>query len=258
MPSLRGRLRDLRNDSLLSSRELTAEDAKSIAPAAAGGVGAALLSRHSPRLVGREIFNTEVKLSKEQLEAMRRELSPSTKMPMIEDLKATTKGKPVPAAEIRKYLLSQGEYHSSGKDAAIFHRTRDGGTLRGQIAAHELGHGRLHNKPVIGKMIRAGYRAKYPMMIPAIGFAALAPEDSAIGDAAQYGGIAATAPQLIDEGYASIKGYGALKKHVKNQAIRRAARRDLMRAFATYGAGAAPLIAAPFVARKIRKKMSEK
>lgn len=254
MPSLRSRLRDLRNDPFLS-RDLTAEDAKSMAPAAAGGVGAALLSRKTPSLVGQ--WNApEVKLSKEQLEAMRRELSPSTSTPMIEDLKVTRRGKPVPVEETRKYLLDAGRYQS-GRDAAIFHRTRDGGTLRGQTAAHELGHARLHNKPVIGKMIRAGYAAKYPMMIPAIGLAALAPEDSAIGDAAQYGGIAATAPQLIDEGYASIKGYGALKKHVKNQAVRKAARRDLMRAFATYGAGAAPLIAAPFVARKIRKKMSE-
>jgi len=88
-----------------------------------------------------------------------------------------------------------------------------------------------------------------------VSLGALAPEDSAVGDAAQYAGAMGVAPQLADEAYASIRGYGALKKQIANAATRRAARGDLLRAFGTYGASAAPLVAAPFIARKVKKRM---
>jgi len=205
----------------------------------------------------------DVSLSKEQVEAMRRELSPTTRTPLVEHLTLSRGGKRLPTEEARKFLKGYGGYVPPSSlprpaNLAIFHRGRSGGTLRGQIAAHELGHARLHTKPVLGRLLRGGYVAKNPLTGLGLVIAARAPEDSVIGDAAQYGGVLGVAPQLADEAYASVRGYGALRKHVADAAVRKAAKGNLLRAFGTYGAAAAPLAAAPFLARKFKKRLLEK
>ena len=227
------------------------------------GAGAAVATNPAVRAYDKAVPSAgrkfhDVSLSAEQLRAMRQELSPTTRMPRAEELEGTFRGKKLSPEMVRKSLQNRGSY-APKSNAAVFLRDQAGGTTRGQIAAHELGHARLHTKPRIGKLLRrVGYRAKNPLTGLGVAVSALAPEDSAIGDAAQYAGALGVAPHLIDEGYASIKGYGALKKQISSLATRRAARGDLLRSFGTYAAGAVPLIAAPFIARKVKKALSKK
>lgn len=226
-----------------------------------GGLAALASEKVVPRLLPKLEFS-DVPLTAGQLRAMRDELSKGTRLPEPRDLEARLPHRRLSTAEKRKYLKNQGFYRHKA-NAAVAHRTPSGGSLRGHIAAHELGHARIHNKPVLGKALRFGKGAQPLAMLLSTSLAGvggvLDDDDPRrrLADVAQYGGAVAAAPTLIDEAYASLKGYQALKKYVRNPEIRRAARRDLLRAYGTYAAAAAPVIAAPFAVKGIATRIRD-
>ena len=90
--------------------------------------------------------------------------------------------------------------------------------------------------------------------------AALADPDSAVSKAAPIVGAAGIAPILLDEGYASLKGYGTMKRMgTYSKPALKSARRQLLKAFGTYGlATALPAVAAPLAIRYARKRHKRK
>lgn len=128
----------------------------------------------------------------------------------------------------------------------------------GHVMAHELGHGRLRESGA-GKVIAALRRPG--MIAGGLGGAAMAtfadPDSKASKYAPLVGGLGML-PTLADEGYASLKGYGAMKRLGYGPEQLRAARRQLGKAFGTYATAAIPLIAAPYAIRKIKQHMQRR
>jgi hypothetical protein len=125
--------------------------------------------------------------------------------------------------------------------------------------AHELGHGHLRQSG-LGKVI-AGLR--WPgVAVGGLGglvASTAADPDSPVSKYAPLAGALGVAPMMADEAYASLKGYGAMKRLGYDPQALSAARRQLGKAFGTYGLGiAAPLIATPFAVRKIKQKLKER
>lgn len=122
------------------------------------------------------------------------------------------------------------------------------------LAAHELGHGKFRQ----GRVGQFLAKARMPGGLVA-GFGApilagAADPDSTASKLAPVVGAAGVAPLLADEGYASLKGYRTMKRMGYNKAALKAGRRQLLKAFGTYGLGvAAPAIAAPVAIRAFKK-----
>jgi len=128
----------------------------------------------------------------------------------------------------------------------------------GHLMAHELGHGRLRTSGV-GKVIGA---LRGPgMALGGLGGAAMAtfadPESKVSKYAPLVGGLGAL-PTLVDEAYASLKGYGAMKGLGYSPEQLGHARRQLGKAFGTYATAAIPLVAAPYAIRKIKQHMQRR
>lgn len=229
--------------------------------ALAAGAGTGIAANKAKYPIGGALYRSLVRnqgkqtsLNLLQLRQLREELSPTTK---LEYLRPTLD---------RLYGRLQGAHYNPYDDTAYVKRTLLGGASSGATAAHELGHANLHQRfgnlvtvpSMISRVIQANPRLGTAVAGSGALAGAIADEDSRLGDAAQYVGAAAMAPMLADEAYASIKGYGALKKYLKTAAERRAARRHLLKAFGTYGAAASPIIVAPIAARQIKKRLAER
>lgn len=118
------------------------------------------------------------------------------------------------------------------------------------VLLHEVGHGATYKKFKSLPKIRGIGKVIAP--IASIG-AAFGEKDSLISKAAPYIAGAAITPTLIDEGAASVKAIKDLKKAKATKAQLSIARKNLGKAFATYGIAAAGLTAIPMLIRKFKK-----
>lgn len=126
------------------------------------------------------------------------------------------------------------------------------------MMAHELGHGRLRES-TLGKII--GHARMPGQLLGGLGgtaMATFADPDSKVSKYAPLVGAAGMLPTIADEAYASLKGYGALKRMGYAPEALGHARRQLGKAFGTYATAAIPLVAAPYVIRKIKKHYKNK
>ena len=202
--------------------------------------------------------NRDVNLTEDQVQTLRQKMSPSTQVPTFEQLKSgLTGGKKLTDSELEAQTKRQGWYYRDG-DFVVAHRGKNGGSKRGEIVAHELAHGKLNNKPIAGKLMRAAdsvSRLGY-LGIPASLMASTEEGtlENRIGDMAQYGGLVAHAPTLIDEGYANIEGYRNLKRLGISPEELAHSRKSLARGMGSYLAGYTPTIAAPFLLREAKRR----
>lgn len=127
-----------------------------------------------------------------------------------------------------------------------------------EMMAHELGHANIHRRKGLSRALLAG-RVGGPLAGMLAGGAMLygGDEGSTMTRAAPLAPVVGWAPTLADEGLSSIRGYKALKRvsGASPEALKRA-RRNLMKAFGTYG-GAALGTTLPFAylaAKKWKKK----
>jgi hypothetical protein len=125
------------------------------------------------------------------------------------------------------------------------------------ILAHELGHEAAARG--LGRL-QVPLRRLGPVVQQAVapGVALAADPDSTAAKAAPLLALAGTAPILGEEAYASLKGYGALKRMSASPAELAIARRQLGKAFLTYAGHAAPWVAAPYVIRKVRQALRKR
>jgi|GEM_PF-5520763 len=123
------------------------------------------------------------------------------------------------------------------------------------IGAHELGHAAF-GASRLGRVTRA---LRMPASLGAgIGSAVAAsygdPEGSTSKYVAPALGVAASAPILGEEAAASIKAIKGMRRAGYNKAAIKAGKKQLAKAFGTYGLGLGlPLAAAPFIIRGIKK-----
>lgn len=130
--------------------------------------------------------------------------------------------------------------------------------FRPESIAHELGHARLHNKSkLLSKALLAARLGG--MASPLIGTvaAASADPDSAASKYAPLAAGLSTVPTLADEAYASIKGYGAMKRLGYGKEALKGARGSLGKAFGSYlAAMTLPAVLAPYLTRKTKQYLT--
>lgn len=147
----------------------------------------------------------------------------------------------------------------TGRAEYVTAPTRKGG----EFLAHELGHASLRRGGKAARLLGNLSSLRGPLgAVGSIGgmAAALAPEDDASTAVKLAPAIpaAAWAPTLADEAISSVKGYKALKNTGKYAPeVLRHARRNLMKAFGTYGLGAAAATAPIALASYIRSKRAK-
>ena len=136
-------------------------------------------------------------------------------------------------------------------DAPIVHAPK----ARGEILAHELGHHVGRRSSTAAKAMKAvSLPARALKLAPTL-VAAFGQRDSKSLD---YGTPAAAlalgAPDLVDEGRASIRGIRGLRAAgVKDRALRRA-KRTLSKTYATYLGATAAAAASPAIIRYLRRR----
>jgi len=222
----------------------TAGTAGLVGAGVATGFGNSLLAKN----LQNDITNSSMTTSRATGEELRKILSPKTQLDLVPNRDLGS------LMYIPKDLPHTTPGHSLGGTA------RSSSVMGPQFAAHELGHGRLWNKSDRLRKVLMGSRALAPLATlgTTIG-AGVADTDSKFSKAMPLAGLAATAPVLADEAYASLKGYGALKRIGSKPAVLRTARRQLGKAFGTYGLGiAAPAMLAPYLTRKIKERLQKK
>lgn len=122
------------------------------------------------------------------------------------------------------------------------------------IAAHELGHGKFRQGRVGKTLSNLRMPGSLAGGIGASMLAANTDPDSTASKISPLIGAAGSVPILADEGYASVKGYKTMKRMGYNKAALKTGRRQLAKAFGTYGLGvAAPMMAAPLAIRKFKQ-----
>jgi hypothetical protein len=136
-----------------------------------------------------------------------------------------------------------------------------------EFAAHELGHASIRGGSKTGPVQRAIGKAlmlrNLISMGGGLGGAALAvgadDPDSGLATAGPILAGASQLPTLADEGVASLRGYRALKSSGKyTPEVLSKMRGNLMKAFGSYGLGAAALTAPAAAALYLRRRMKRK
>ena len=126
----------------------------------------------------------------------------------------------------------------------------------GAVVAHELGHASNRQKGIW----RLAQKMRGPgMLAGTVGATTLAAVGKKDSKAVDYGApalaAAGVAPTLLEEGAASYKGYKGLKALGASAKELSHARGSLAKAWGTYGAMGAGAVAAPVIARAIKKRM---
>jgi hypothetical protein len=177
------------------------------------------------------------------------------------------------SGKLRGVTLSDtGERLSAGALRELIPKSSSGIVVLGDrvnnvgALAHEMGHATMAQKGLVKSLRRFSSRAGLlfgsPVMRSAALVGGLTPivmdADSQYLMAPAAGIAAAQAPLLLEEATATTKGLGALKKLVGEGTVSRGAyqlaKRNLLRAFATYAAPAAGVVAMPALLAAIKKR----
>jgi hypothetical protein len=228
---------------------------------AAGAVGQAVGGGISRNLM-KDVAKSNLSTSAGEAAKLRDVLSPGTH---VEHLPEGGMGKAmfIPKGGLMGGgALERSQYRQRGIPDEVVEKGLKGGAAispgrtGAHTTAHELGHARLHGKKYIGNVVRKGRALGGLGMLGATAGAAIADPDSTTSKAMPLAGLAAATPTLADEAYASIKGHGALKRMGYDKQALKHSRRQLAKAFGTYGGVLLPTaVAAPYLARKIKGKL---
>ena len=104
------------------------------------------------------------------------------------------------------------------------------------VIAHELGHAKNREGKILGKLQRARSAGNFASL--AANLAAPHVTNPKLRKAMPYIAAAGQAPTLIDEGAASLRGRGALKRTGAPKAVRKAYRKKVVKGFSSYAKGA--------------------
>lgn len=157
---------------------------------------------------------------------------------------------PIVNAEGPAYMRLPGGSGNKAQVQIPKHLRKD---LPAEIMAHELGH-HSHGQSIPGKMTQRPLSRVAYNSAPFVGLGlGLLPEDEISTPQAMAGAVAPTLPTLFNEASASIRGHGLLKRHGATPAQLAAGRKNLLKAFATYGVLPATAALEPVAVRAGKK-----
>jgi len=231
------------------------------------GIGAQMGTQLAGESLQKDIARTKMRTSPEQMKELASKISPKAKYLVHEgDLSGAMhlpRGGmlPKPFRGIERAQHAKAGIPREMSEAAF----REGFTLTprkagAHIGAHELGHARFGEKK-LGRFVR---KLRLPgglaAGLAAPGMAAFGEEGGTAQKLSPLVGLAGAAPVLGEEAYASLKGYKGMKQTGKYApAALKAGRRQLMKAWGTYGAKLGiPAVGAPLAIMGLRSALRKR
>jgi len=223
------------------AKEKNKHHSRNLAVGTAGVIGAEMLNPTSPIYgapIRKVVYSPIIKSIKDHPTSVAEKLTPAIEA----------------EASKRKVTLRTFNRHPQGGLYQKALRTAEISKKLPEFAFHELGHAKLHDKlPMLMKTRGIGQGVA---SLTALG-TAVSDKDSNFSKAMPYVAAAGVTPMLADEAYASRHALRALKKNKASKATIRLARKNMGKAFGTYGLMAAGAVAAPVLIRKFKKGKNE-